>query len=86
MRPLTRRDGPQLFEPTRDLRPSVLGPQGISDRVLEAMGQTKRHRFIHRAILVRSHTWTSDSHWPRPDNIAAVHSRPDEPSRCGQVR
>jgi protein-L-isoaspartate(D-aspartate) O-methyltransferase len=24
----------------------VLGPQGISDRVLEAMGQTERHRFI----------------------------------------
>jgi protein-L-isoaspartate(D-aspartate) O-methyltransferase len=25
---------------------SVLGPQGISERVLEAMGQTERHRFI----------------------------------------
>jgi protein-L-isoaspartate(D-aspartate) O-methyltransferase len=25
---------------------SVLGPQGISERVLEAMGQTARHRFI----------------------------------------
>ena len=25
---------------------SVLGPQGISDRVLEAMGQTDRHRFV----------------------------------------
>ena len=24
----------------------VLGPQGISERVLEAMGQTERHRFI----------------------------------------
>ncbi len=25
---------------------SLLGPQGISERVLEAMGQTERHRFI----------------------------------------
>jgi protein-L-isoaspartate(D-aspartate) O-methyltransferase len=25
---------------------SVLGPQGISERVLEAMGKTERHRFI----------------------------------------
>src|SRR5208337_4666924 len=25
------------------------------------------------------------SHWPGPDNIAAVHSRTDDPSRCGQV-
>ena len=25
---------------------SVLGPQGISERVLEAMGQTDRHRFV----------------------------------------
>ena len=25
---------------------SILGPQGISDRILEAMGQTERHRFI----------------------------------------
>jgi protein-L-isoaspartate(D-aspartate) O-methyltransferase len=25
---------------------TVLGPQGISERVLEAMGQTERHRFI----------------------------------------
>ena len=25
---------------------SVLGPQGIAERVLEAMGQTERHRFI----------------------------------------
>jgi Protein-L-isoaspartate(D-aspartate) O-methyltransferase (PCMT) len=25
---------------------SVFGPQGISERVLEAMGQTERHRFI----------------------------------------
>ena len=25
---------------------SVLGPQGISDRVLEAVGQTDRHRFV----------------------------------------
>src|SRR5262249_4552599 len=24
----------------------VLGPQGISERVLEAMGQTERHRFV----------------------------------------
>jgi protein-L-isoaspartate(D-aspartate) O-methyltransferase len=28
------------------LEAGVLGPQGISDRVLEAMGQTHRHRFI----------------------------------------
>jgi protein-L-isoaspartate(D-aspartate) O-methyltransferase len=26
----------------------VLGPQGISERVLEAMGQTERHRFISK--------------------------------------
>jgi protein-L-isoaspartate(D-aspartate) O-methyltransferase len=25
---------------------SLLGPQGISERVLEAMGQTERHRFV----------------------------------------
>ena len=35
----------------------VLGPQGISERVLEAMGQTERHRFIP-VLLARSHTWT----------------------------
>jgi protein-L-isoaspartate(D-aspartate) O-methyltransferase len=35
----------KLFEPMRDPTP-VLGPQGISERVLEAMGQTERHRFI----------------------------------------
>ena len=28
------------------LEADVLGPQGISDRVLEAMGKTERHRFI----------------------------------------
>ena len=28
------------------LEADVLGPQGISERVLEAMGKTERHRFI----------------------------------------
>ena len=28
------------------LEADVLGPQGISERVLGAMGQTERHRFI----------------------------------------
>jgi protein-L-isoaspartate(D-aspartate) O-methyltransferase len=35
---------------------SVLGPQGISDRVLEAMGQTDRHRFVPGG-LAQWHTW-----------------------------
>jgi protein-L-isoaspartate(D-aspartate) O-methyltransferase len=36
---------------------SVLGRQGLSERVLEAMGQTKRHLFIPDD-LAPSHTWT----------------------------
>ena len=52
---------------------AILGPQGISERVLEAMGQTERHRFIpERSCPVD---------WPRPDNIATVHSRTADPSR-----
>jgi hypothetical protein len=35
----------------------VLGPQGISQRVLEVMGQAERHRFP-LGVLVQSHTWT----------------------------
>ena len=30
----------------RDFEADVLGPQGISESVLQAMGQTERHRFI----------------------------------------
>jgi len=36
----------------------VLGPQGISERVLDAVGQTERHRFIP-GVLARRHTRTS---------------------------
>ena len=35
----------------------LFGPQGISESVLEAMGQTERHRFIP-GVLARSHTRT----------------------------
>jgi len=39
------------------LEADVLGPQGISERVLEAMGKTERHRFISERSC-SSHTWT----------------------------
>ena len=43
------RERAAMVETIRDyarLEAGVLGPQGISERVLEAMGQTARHRFI----------------------------------------
>ena len=43
------RERAAMVETIRDyarLEAGVLGPQGISERVLEAMGQTERHRFI----------------------------------------
>ena len=43
---MNARQWSKLFEPTRDFETGVLGPQGISERVLEALGQTERHRFI----------------------------------------
>ena len=54
---------------------SVLGQQGMSERVLEAMGQTKRHQFIperscsiayaDRPIAIRSaRPYRSRSSWP----------------------
>ena len=64
----------------------VLGPQGISERVLEAMGQTERHRFIPERSCSVAYMDAPVRHWPRPDNIAAVYSCADDPSRCGQVR
>ena len=35
----------------------ALGPQGISERVLEAIEQTERHR-LSASVLARPHTWT----------------------------
>jgi protein-L-isoaspartate(D-aspartate) O-methyltransferase len=43
------RERAAMVETIRDyarFEAGVLGPQGISERVLEAMGQTERHRFI----------------------------------------
>ena len=46
MRCRTRRDGRKTIRAYARSEAAVLGPQGISERVLEAMGQTERHRFI----------------------------------------
>jgi len=59
---------------------SLLGPEGISERVLEAVGQTERHRFIPGGSCSVAYMDGPASHWPGPDNIAAVHSRTDDPS------
>ena len=64
----------------------VLGLQGISERVLEAMGQTERHRFIPERSCSVAYMDAPVLIWPRPDNIAAVYSRTDDPSRSAQVR
>ena len=43
------RERAAMVETVRDyarFEAGVLGPQGISERVLGAMGQTERHRFI----------------------------------------
>jgi hypothetical protein len=39
-----------------------------------------------RAVLLVGIHGRSGSDWPRPDNIAAVHSRTDDSSRCSQAR
>src|SRR5690348_5425552 len=55
------------------LEADVLGPQGISERVLDAVGQTERHRFIPAVLFGRIHA-RAGAHWPRPNHIAAVYS------------
>ena len=45
MRPRTRRHG-RNHPGLRPVRRQCFGQQGLSERVLEAMGQTKRHLFI----------------------------------------
>ena len=57
MRPRTRRNGSKLFEPMPEIEANVLGPRGVSEHVLEAMGQTDRHRFVP-GRSARWHTWT----------------------------
>src|SRR5262249_40973474 len=68
------------------LEADVLGPQGISESVLEAMGKTQRHRFISERSCSVAYMDAPVLIGPRPDNIAAVHSRNDDPSRGPQVR
>ncbi len=64
------------------LEAGVLGPQGISERVLEAVGQ--RTPAVHpRAVLFGRIRGRAGAHWPRSDHIAAVYSRTDDPTRCG---
>jgi protein-L-isoaspartate(D-aspartate) O-methyltransferase len=61
---------------------SVLGPQGISER-----HRANRSRSVHpRPFVLSRIQGRVGSHWRGPDNIAAVHSRTDDPSRCDQVR
>ena len=48
MRPRTRRDD-RNYSGLYAIRARHLGPQGISESVLDAMGQTERHRFIPRS-------------------------------------
>src|SRR5712671_7474019 len=46
---------------------SVLGQQGLSERVLEAMGQTKRHLFIsERSCSIAYAEGRFRSAWARP--------------------
>src|SRR5258706_16310755 len=65
---------------------SVLGQQGLSERVLEAMGQTKRHLFIPERSLLHRIRGQADSDRPRPDHIAAVHRGLDDPVGRGRAR
>src|SRR2546430_16048495 len=64
----------------------VLGPQGISETVLQAMGQTERHRFTPGRSCSLAYMGRAGTHWPGPNNIAAVHSRADDPFRGSQIR
>src|SRR4249920_534044 len=60
---------------------SLLGPQGISESVLEAMGQTERHRFIPGGFLLGRIRGQAGIYRPRSDNITALHSRLDDSFR-----
>src|SRR5215831_8869408 len=65
---------------------SLLGPQGISESVLEAVRQTERHRFIPERSCSVAYMDGPVSDWPGPDNTSAVRSCTDDRSRCGQAR
>ena len=62
----------------------ALGQRGLSERVLEVMGQTKRHLFIPERSCCHRFTVPAGSDRPRPDHIAAVHRGLDDPSGRGR--
>ena len=74
-----------LFEPMRDPRPVYWDRKAYRSASwrLGANGTPSVHPL---AFLFGRIHGRAGSHWPRPDNIAAVYSRTDDPSRCGQVR
>ena len=59
----------------------LLGPQGISESVLEAMGQTGTPSVHPRRFLLGRIRGQAGIYRPRPDNITALHSRLDDSFR-----
>ena len=85
MRPRTRRHGRHYSSLCAIRGPCAWTARHIRARP-EAMGQTERHRFIPERSCSVAYMDAPVLIWPRPDNIAAVYSRTDDPSRSAQVR
>ncbi len=59
----------------------VLGPQGIAESVLTVLGQTERHQFIPAGPCSAAYADRPVRIGQGQTNLAAVHRRPDDPSR-----
>jgi len=85
MRPRTRCDGGNYSSLCAIRRRSFGTARNMGERPggCWANGTPSVHP---RAFLLGGIHGRTGSHWPGPDNIAAVHRRTDDPSCCGQAR
>ena len=65
---------------------SDLGQQGLSERVLKAMGQTQRHLFTPERSCSIAYADRPIPIGLGPDHIAAVHRGLDDPAGRGHAR